>query len=138
MTSEPIMHDLTIDYYAHLAAGRLAVQQCGDCGHKIMYPRYRCTECFSSNLGWSEETGEGILHSFTIQRLGAPSDFGAKGPYAVGIVKLDAGPQMLGRLWPGEDGTWDHYRCDGRVVFKPAGADEIVEHPAAWFSTAGS
>jgi uncharacterized OB-fold protein len=136
MTSEPIMHDLTVDYYASLADGRLTVQQCGDCGQKIMYPRYRCTNCFSSNLDWADDTGEGVLHSFTIQRLGAPTEFGADGPYAVGIVKLDSGPQMLGRLWPNEDGTWDHYTCDDRVVFRSAAADEIAQHPAAWFAAA--
>lgn len=136
MTAEPIMTDLTVDYYEALSRGQLVVQECGDCGALIMYPRYRCTECFSSNLGWKQVEGSGILLSFTILRMGAPSGYEEDLPYAVGIVKLDDGPQLLGRLWPAEDGTWDHYVCDGRVRFRSATGVEIARRPAPWFTRA--
>ena len=134
MTAEPIMNDLTVDYYEALARGQLTVQECGDCGALILYPRYRCTECFGSNLGWRQVEGSGVLHSFTVLRMGAPSGYEEDLPYAVGIVKLDEGPQLLGRLWPGEDGTWDEYVCDGRVTFTSAPGAELARRPAAWFS----
>ena len=136
MTTEPIMTDLTVDYYEALAKGQLVVQECGDCGALIMYPRYRCTECFSSNLGWRQVSGAGSLHSFTVQRMGAPSGYEGDLPYANGIVRLDEGPQLLCRLWPGEDGTWDHYRCDDRVTFRSADPVEIARRPAPWFTRA--
>ena len=134
MTAEPIMSDLTVDYYEALARGQLVVQECGDCGTLIMYPRYRCTECFSSNLGWRQVEGRGVLHSYTVLRLGAPSGYEGDLPYAVGIVKLDEGPQLLGRLWPGDDGTWDSYRCDDRVAFTSATGAELARRPSAWFA----
>lgn len=133
MTAEPIMTDLTVDYYEALARGQLVVQECGDCGALIMYPRYRCTECFGSNLGWRQVSGSGILHSFTVQRMGAPSGYEEDLPYALGIVKLDEGPQLLCRLWPDEDGEWDGYVCDGKVAFKSAPGAELARRPAPWF-----
>jgi uncharacterized OB-fold protein len=135
--SEPIMTDLTVDYYAALREGRLTVQLCGSCGSHIMYPRYRCPECFSSDLGWTDVTGKGVLHSFTVLLVGSPSGYEDDLPYAIGVVKLDEGVQLLARLWPADDGGWDHYRCDGPVVFRSAAGDELAKHPAAWF-TAGS
>jgi uncharacterized OB-fold protein len=134
MTVEPIMSDLTVEYYESLAKGRLSVQLCGDCGTHIMYPRYRCPECFGSNLGWTEVSGMGTLHSFTVLLIGSPSGYENDLPYAVCVVKLDEGAQLLGRLWVGEDGTWDHYTCEDRVVFKSAPSLEISKHPAAWFT----
>lgn len=133
MTTEPIMTDLTGEYYESLAKGKLSVQQCRDCDTHIMYPRYRCPECFGSNLGWTVVSGAGTLHSFTVLLIGSPSGFEEDLPYAVCVVKLDGGAQLLGRLWPGEDGTWDNYTCDDRVVFKSADGLEIAQHPTAWF-----
>lgn len=134
MTNEPIMIDLTTEYYESLVEGNLTVQKCHDCGTRIMYPRYRCPECFSSNLGWTGVSGRGTLHSYTVLLVGSPSGYEDDLPYAVCVVKLDEGAQLLGRLWPGEDGTWDHYACDDRVVFKSADRAEVAKHPCAWFA----
>jgi uncharacterized OB-fold protein len=74
-----------------------------------------------------------VLQTFTILRAGAPSAFDVEPPYCIGIVRLDEGPQLMGRLRPGSDGSWDHYACDQRVTFAPADAAEIAVRPAAWF-----
>lgn len=108
---------LTDEYYAALSRGELITQQCRDCGKAIMYPKYVCPFCTSADLGWAASSGTGVLHSFTIQRIGAPTGFEADLPYAVGVVKLDEGAQLLARLRPGADGTWEHYRCDMTVQF---------------------
>lgn len=134
MTSEPIMTDLTGPYYDALGAGTLKVQLCDDCTTHIMYPRYRCPECFSSNLGWTEVGGRGTLQTFTVLRLGSPSGYEDDLPYAVGVVRLDEGAQLLARLWPDEDASWDAYSCEDPVVFRSADAAEISKHPAAWFA----
>ncbi|MGW5110646.1 Zn-ribbon domain-containing OB-fold protein [Nocardia sp. NPDC004123] len=108
---------LTEQYYAALERGELVIQQCGDCAAPIMYPKYLCPVCGSTDLGWTPAAGGGTLHSFTIQRIGAPTGFEADLPYTLGVVKLDEGVQLLARLRPGADGEWDHYRCDMRVRF---------------------
>jgi uncharacterized protein len=136
--SEPIMTDLTVDYYASLRDGRLTVQLCHACGSHIMYPRYRCPGCFSSDLGWTDVIGKGVLHSFTVLLIGSPSGYEEDLPYAIGVVKLEEGVQLLGRLWPADDGTWDHYRCDGLVEFRSGTPDELAKHPAAWFQDAAT
>jgi hypothetical protein len=78
-------------------------------------------------------SGGGQLQTFTILRMGAPSSFDVEPPYCIGIVKLDEGPQLMCRLRPGADGTWDSYTCDQRVGFAPADAAEVAVRPAAWF-----
>ena len=102
-----------------------------------MYPRYRCPNCFGTDLGWVTVSGNGILHSFTVLRIGSPSGYEEALPYAVCVVKLDEGAQLLGRLWPDADGSWDKYTCDDRVVFRAADSAEMTRRPAAWFVAAG-
>ena len=124
---------LTDEYYAALERGELAIQSCGSCGKKIMYPKYACPFCAGTDLGWVRSAGSGTLHSFTVQRVGAPTGFEDDLPYALGVVKLDEGVQLLGRLRPDADGGWDSYSCDVRVQFDavPDGGRHI-----AWFKTA--
>lgn len=128
--------ELTGPFYDALAQGTLIVQKCGDCATLTMYPKYRCPACFSGNLGWQQVAGGGTLQTFTVLRYGPPSSFAVEAPYCIGIVKLDEGPQLMCRMHPGADGTWDAYVCDQRVAFAPADAAEIVERAAAWFTAA--
>lgn len=125
--------ELTGPFAAALAEGKLIVQKCNDCSALIMYPKYRCPACFSGSLGWQQVSGEGQLLTFTILRMGPPSTFSVEAPYGIGIVRLDEGPQLMCRLHPDPDGTWDAYECDQRVRFAPADAAEIAERAAAWF-----
>jgi uncharacterized protein len=127
------LEPLTEQYYAALERGELVIQQCRSCGKNIMYPKYACPFCSGGDLGWTPSTGTGILHSFAVQRIGAPTGFEADLPYAVGVVKLDDGVQLLGRLRPDPDGGWDSYACDVRVQFD-AVPDE--GRHIAWFTTA--
>ena len=127
---------LTRPFREALTRGELVVQKCNSCAGLIMYPKYRCPSCFHSDLGWQAVSGRGQLLTYTVLRAGAPSAFGAEPPYAIGIVRLEEGPQLAGRLHPGPDGAWDHYRCDGPVVFAPAAPEEVAQRPAAWFAAA--
>jgi uncharacterized OB-fold protein len=128
--------ELTGPFAAALAEGRLIVQKCNDCAALIMYPKYRCPSCFGGHLGWQQVSGGGQLQTFTVLRMGAPSSFDVEPPYCIGIVKLDEGPQLMCRLHPDAEGTWDSYACDQRVSFAPAEAAEVAQRPAAWFATA--
>jgi uncharacterized OB-fold protein len=124
---------LTDEYYAALDRGELAIQHCGACGGNIMYPKYVCPFCGSRDLGWARSSGHGTLHSFTVQRVGAPGGFEADLPYALGVVKLDDGVQLLGRLRPDDSGGWDSYVCDMPVRFDPT--PDPGRH-IAWFKGA--
>jgi len=126
------------EFRAGLLRGELPIQKCGDCNKLNMYPRHACPHCQSQNLGWAKSEGKGVLHSFTVLRAGAPEGFDGDLPYALGVVKLDEGVQMLGRLVPDADGSWDSYRCDQRVVFKPADTSKTTRVACAWFAPAAA
>ncbi len=124
------MGNLTDVYYEALDRGDLVVQECQACRKPIMYPKYVCPHCYSTDLGWTSVSGKGTLHSFTIQRVGAPSGFEDDLPYALGVVKLDEGVQLLARLRPDEERGWDAYKCDMQVNFDGSSPDG---RHIAWF-----
>jgi uncharacterized OB-fold protein len=92
--------------------------------------------CQSEELTWEHSTGRGVLHSFTVLRMGAPQGFEADLPYALGVVKLTEGVQLLARLVPDADGSWSGYACDQQVVLAAAPANQPVYRPCAWFRRA--
>ncbi len=124
------------EFRAGLARGELLLQKCNDCGKLNMYPRHACPHCQSLSLGWQKSAGRGVLHSFTVLRAGAPEGFESELPYALGIVKLEEGVQLLARLAPDAGGDWQGYRCDDRVEFRPASAEHVAQRPCAWFARA--
>lgn len=130
------MEALTEPYYSALRRGELAVQHCRACDRNILYPKHVCPFCYEADLDWRQVSGGGILHSLAVHRVGAPTGFEDDLPYAVGVVKLDDGVQLLGRLWPDEDGDWNGYVLDGRVQFDGATGEEIERRPVAWFRRA--
>ena len=126
------MSQVITEFREGLARGELPIQRCGACGKPNMYPRYACPHCQSEDLGWQKAAGGGTLMSFTVLRAGAPEGFESELPYALAVVKLDEGVQLLGRLVPDPDGEWSSYRCDSAVAFAPGKAGKY-----AWFGRAG-
>jgi hypothetical protein len=114
-----------------LASGRLLIQSCNHCGRPNMYPRYHCPFCQSDDLGWEEAAGTGVLHSYTVVRAVPPKGFEDELPYALGVVKLDEGVQLLARLHPDAKGDWQAYECDARVLFTPPADGNAA---VAWFA----
>lgn len=121
------------EFRAGLARGDLLIQKCNHCGKLNMYPRHACPYCQSLSLGWHKSTGIGVLHSFTVLRSGAPEGFEGDLPYALGVIKLDEGVQLLARLVPDPDGNWQTYQCDARVQFRPVAPESATPRPCAWF-----
>lgn len=130
MSTNPIRDE----FRAGLASGDLLLQKCNDCGKLNMYPRHACPHCQSLSLGWQKASGKGVLHSFTVLLAGAPEGFAQDLPYAVGVVKLDEGVQMLVRLRSDAQGDWSAYRCDEPVAFTSAPPDQATPRACAWFT----
>jgi len=78
--------------------GRLMLQQCGDCGGWIYYPRALCTHCHSDNLEWKQASGEGVIYSYTVCRRPAGPAFKEEVPYVVALIDLKEGPRMLSNV----------------------------------------
>lgn len=85
------------NFYKFCAERKLMGVKCGGCGALIWPPRGRCPKCFSSSLEWRQLKGSGRLLTYTIIHF-PPIQFQALAPYAVGILKLEDGPQLPGMI----------------------------------------
>ncbi len=126
------------EFRAGLTRGELLLQKCNDCNGINMYPRHACPHCQSLSLGWQKAGGRGVLHSYTVLRVGAPEGFDIDLPYALGVIKLEEGVQMLARLIPDPDGDWLSYKCDDIVEFAPEPPKQLERRACAWFKHAKS
>jgi len=76
---------------------RLEAGKCTKCG-SIQFPhRIICPDCGAKEFETIRLSGKGELATFTVIRV-APTGFGDLAPYAVGIVKMDEGIQVMGQL----------------------------------------
>ena len=76
---------------------RMEAGKCKKCGAVSFPGRLVCPECGAREFDTLRLSGKGELTTFTIIRV-APSGFGDLTPYAVGIVKLDEGIQVMGQV----------------------------------------
>lgn len=84
-------------FYKFIGEGKVMAAKCNNCGAMFLPPRPACTKCFSKDLQWTLLSNNGILLTYTVIHV-APKLFEAEAPYPVGIVKLDKGLQLLGRI----------------------------------------
>lgn len=90
--------EVSREFWAGLAEGRLRLQRCITCGMHQTFPQRHCRGCLSQELEWVEASGNGTLHSFsTVHRPPSP-EFADKVPYVLGMVRLDDGVQLLGLI----------------------------------------
>jgi uncharacterized OB-fold protein len=87
----------TRQFFEAARARRLVLQRCPRDGF-FFYPRSRCPRCLGTDWAWQEVSGNGRVHSFTVDRVGHVPALRKLAPYAVAIVELDEGPRMTARL----------------------------------------
>ena len=92
---EPIVNADSAPYWQGAREGKLLLQRCGDCGTLRFFPRYLCPECGSEHTEWTEVSGRGTVHSFTIVHRAAFPEFQARAPYAIALIDLAEGPRMM-------------------------------------------
>ena len=78
-------------------ARELPIWRCRRCAHVDSAPFSRCPACARADIETRSIAGRGIVQSWTIVRRPPPA-FQALGAYAVGIVVLDGGLRVPGRL----------------------------------------
>ena len=76
---------------------RLALPRCPRDGF-FFYPRSHCPACWRDDWTWETASGEGTVHSFTIDRVGHVPALAPLAPMPVAIVELAEGPRMTARL----------------------------------------
>ena len=89
-------------FYQFLAEKKLMGSKCKKCQALYLPPHPICIKCHGSDMEWVELKGDGKLAAFAAISVG-PTCTIAEGhdrnnPYLVGIVKMDEGPKLCGRI----------------------------------------
>jgi NAD(P)-dependent dehydrogenase (short-subunit alcohol dehydrogenase family)/uncharacterized OB-fold protein len=80
------------------AHGLFALQRCEACGAVQYPPREACVACLSDRLRWRAVKGEGELLARTLIRHGQELYFRERGPFPIGLVRLDCGADAIAAL----------------------------------------
>ena len=73
------------------------VLRCAACQRLAAPPRELCPHCHAGDLMATTVAGAGMLLSWTVIRR-PPQAFRDEGPYAVGVIALDAGVPVTARV----------------------------------------
>jgi len=76
---------------------RLEANKCKSCKTVFFPPRLICPECKKRDFVETKLAEKGEVISYTIIRV-PPQQFVDQAPYAVGIVKLDDGVNLMGQI----------------------------------------
>ena len=94
----PVPTRETQPYWEGCKQHELRIQKCAACGHYQFYPRLYCTACMSDRVEWVRASGRGKVLSFTIAYRPVTQAFAADVPYAVALITLDEGPQLMSNV----------------------------------------
>ncbi|MEN8154831.1 MAG: Zn-ribbon domain-containing OB-fold protein [Acidobacteriota bacterium] len=76
---------------------RLEASECINC-HNVIFPeKLSCPQCSSKAFKTIRLSGKGKLVTHTIIRI-APEGFNDQVPYAMGIIKMEEGPQIMAQI----------------------------------------
>ena len=89
-------------YEQFLKEGKIMGSRCKKCGALALPPRPICVSCFSSGMEWFQFKGAGKLAAFTSIVIAPPfmakEGFNKNNPYVVGVVELEEGTKIVGRI----------------------------------------
>lgn len=94
----PLPTPVTAPFWEGLAAGRIRLQSCLDCGEWVFYPRSHCNHCLSDQLEWRVVTGNATLYTFTIARQPTSPHFADEVPQLLAVVELEGGIRLTTTL----------------------------------------
>lgn len=101
---QPQPTEVSAPYWEGLREGRLLLQTCAECGRIRHYPRPVCDACHSLAVRWTEASGRGSVHSWTVAHHAYHPSFKGEVPYVLLTVDLDEGVRAMGRL-DGDDAS---------------------------------
>jgi uncharacterized OB-fold protein len=89
-------------FYQFLGEKKLMASRCRNCQELYLPPHAICSKCHSSDMEWVELKGDGKLAAFTSICVGPTSTleegYDRDNPYVVGVVQLEEGPKVSGRV----------------------------------------
>lgn len=87
----------TSKFLDELRNNRLMGARCTKCGKLYCPPTADCSKCGCNELEWVNLSGRGRLLTYTVVRI-PPVSLTKEAPYAVGIVQLEEGPNVMTRI----------------------------------------
>lgn len=89
-------------FYEFIAEKKLMASRCKKCQALYLPPHPICVKCHGNEMEWVEMKGKGKLVAFTAIAVGQSctieEGYSRDNPYLVGIVALDEGPKISGRI----------------------------------------
>lgn len=85
-------------FWSALDEGTLLVSVCGACGNRWLPPLATCPRCASRDVAREPSAVTGALYSWTVIHMAADPAYAAEAPYTVGLVELDDGARLYGRI----------------------------------------
>lgn len=85
-------------FYRSLAEGLFVLPYCNSCRIHLHPRREICPSCLADEVETREVSGAGALYSFSTMIATPFEEFRADLPYTVGIVALDVGVSVFGRI----------------------------------------
>ena len=114
-------------FWSALDEGTLLVAVCGACGRRWLPPLATCPRCASREVTNAAAAAAGSLYSWTVIHLAADPAYATETPYTVGLVELDDGTRLYGRIvGVDHDDLRDGLRLRVEI-------DAIVEQPIWYF-----
>jgi len=115
-------------FYQFLAEKKLMASRCRKCQALYLPPHAVCSRCHASDMEWVEVKGDGKLAAFTSVCVG-PSftldeGYSRSKPYVVGVVQLDEGPKVSGRVLGLDAGKPDEIKVGTPVTVEFLEQDE--------------
>ena len=102
-------------FFDGVRAGTLTGVRCGKCGELAIPPKEFCAVCGTRDWRTVALSGTGTIASFTIIRV-APARHAPDAPYAIAVVALEDGVQLIGRV---VDIPLEQITVGLRVRFRP-------------------
>jgi len=97
----------------------LLVTSCGRCGDRWYLPHVHCPVCGSTRSTTTPARGGGLCVAVTRLHVTSSDD---AGPVSLGLVELDEGPLVMGRVHDDELAAGDR----ARIHFRPDGAGQAL------------
>lgn len=98
MAINPISDLESQPYWEGLKHNELRLQKCLECAKNFFPPRPSCPYCGSNRLQWETMVEQGKLFSWTVVHAPALPALRGEAPYILGLVELQAGPRIVGRV----------------------------------------
>lgn len=127
----PVIDPDATEFWEGVAAKRLLVPTCGNCGRRFLPPLPCCPTCQSADIALRDATGRGTLYSWIVVHRALDPVFAGAVPYVVAAVTLDEGARLYSRLVDIEgvelrDGlplelTWIEPEGEPMWAFRPVG-----------------